>query len=320
MVKTKPKRLHHYVKFTFWVLLVQLLLINVSAALYAYKFTHFYNPPLPPPASKNILQKTWTLFTGPKIYKMPPADTAVFSFQQKTFLTNNNILIDAWYAKTDTAKACVIFVHGYTANKTSLLPEATRFHNMGFNVLLFDLRGHGKSGGNSSFGMKETDELEKAIVFAGMQGNKQIILYGASMGADIVLKAVSEKKIQPRAIILDMPYASLHHHYQARARVIGFPAQPFAFFVTLWTGIENGYNGFSNNAINFASKVTCPVLLQWGKEDEFVKKEEVDSIFNALQSANKKLVVYEDAGHHALAAVVPEQWQREVNMFMKSLR
>ncbi len=320
MVKTKPKPIRYYLKLLVWVLLVQLLLINVSAGLYAHKFTHLYNPPVPPPASKNIFQKTWTLLTGPKIYKLPHTDTATFSFRHKVFFTASNIAIDAWYAEKDTANTCVVFVHGYMANKTTLLPEATRLHNMGYNVLLFDLRGHGKSSGHSSFGMKETDELEKAIAFATTQGNKQIILYGASMGADIILKAIGEKKAHPQAVILDMPYASLQHHYKARARVIGFPAQPFAFFVTMWTGIENGYNGFANNAVDFASDVHCPVLLQWGTADEFVKKKEVEDIFRALKSANKKLVVYQHAGHYSLAAAAPQQWLLQTTLFLKSVQ
>ena len=105
------------------------------------------------------------------------------------------------------------FFHGITASKDILRKEAEQFKAWGYNVLLVDFRAHGNSGGNkSSFGVKETDEVEKAFRFAQSKGNKNILFYGSSLGSVAIFKAVAENKVQPTAIIADMPFGSLQDH------------------------------------------------------------------------------------------------------------
>jgi alpha-beta hydrolase superfamily lysophospholipase len=305
------------VKWVFWVVAGQLILANISAAFYAYKFTHLYAADgTLQPLSKNIFSKTWRLFTGPKVCQLSQNRIPSFSYQAIT-LKRGGKNIDAWYSRTDSARGCVIFFHGYTANKSFLLNEAALFKQWGYTVLLIDFRGHGESdGGTTTFGVEEADDVEKAFGFAKERGNKNIILYGVSMGAVAVFKAASEKDIQPTAIIADMPFASLKDYLKSRARVVGFPSQPFAFLVTLWIGIERGYNGFSHQAGRYAKAINCPVLLEWGERDEYVSKKETETIYHYLTSKNKKLIIYSTAGHESFLQVEPVTWQKEVKNFI----
>ena len=117
MEKTKTKkRLRYYLKWVIWVLVVQLVLANISAAFYAYKFTHLYEPKEPVVTSKNIFEKTWRLFVGPKFYKITEEITPTFPVEKVNFTTSDGVNIDAWYSAVDSAKGCVIFFHGLTAN------------------------------------------------------------------------------------------------------------------------------------------------------------------------------------------------------------
>ena len=100
-----------YLRLIGWVLLVQFILINICASLYAYKLTHVYDDPSlrnSKPA-KNILIKTWRLFTGPRQAKSVITETPAFPFDTVTLQTAKGILIDAWYSKTDSvSKGTVI--------------------------------------------------------------------------------------------------------------------------------------------------------------------------------------------------------------------
>src|SRR5215208_5493819 len=225
MQKTRTKKLRYYLKWALWVLLVQIVLVNVSASIYAYKFTHFYDSPVPAQSSQNIFNKTWRLFAGPRFYKLAQEKEPLFPCKNISFRTPDNIPIDAWYSTVDSAKGCIIFFHGIAGNKTCVEKEAAMFRVWGYNVLLVDFRGHGKSGGNTTtFGVKETEEVQKAFEFARVKGNKKVILYGVSFGASVCIKAVSENKFQPAAVIADMPFGTLHNHFQSRARTLGFPS------------------------------------------------------------------------------------------------
>jgi len=321
MQQAKPKKFRYYLKWILWVLLAQIVLVNISASIYAYKFTHFYNPPPPSVSSQNIFNKTWKLFTGPKFYKNVNEPEPSFAFETISLKTSEGIPIDIWYSQTDSSNRCVILLHGYSANKSFVENEAIMFKQWGYSVLLFDLRGHGKSGGNTTtFGVRETDELQKAFELAKLKGNSKIILYGVSLGAGISMKAVAENKIHPDAIIADVPFENLHQHFKARARVLGFPSEPFAVLTTLWLGIEKGYNGFQHDIGSYVKKVNCPVLMEWGEKDQLVTRSETESIFNNLASKNKKLVIYPDADHGSFLEKDPMTWEKEIQAFLKTVQ
>jgi hypothetical protein len=70
-LRTK-RRLRAILLWTLWVLLAQLILINISAGMYAYKLTHLRtatNETWTKSAPANIFAKTWRLFSGPTFYK-----------------------------------------------------------------------------------------------------------------------------------------------------------------------------------------------------------------------------------------------------------
>jgi alpha-beta hydrolase superfamily lysophospholipase len=320
MQRTRKQKLRQLFIWIFWIIIIQIILANISAAIYAYKFTHFYTNPPPYQPTKNVFAKTWKLFVGPRIYKLPADTTTLPGYEKIKLQTNNQLPIEGWYGSSDSVKACVVFLHGITNSKDILLPEAEQFKKSGYNVLLIDFRAHGNSGGNkSSFGVKETDEVQKAFEFAKAKGNKNILLYGSSLGSVVALKAVAEGKVHPQAIITDMPFGSLQDHLKARARTLGFPSEPFAFLVTLWIGIENGYNGFNHDTYDYAEKVKCPVLIQWGDKDIYVIEEEINNIFQKLGSKEKRLIVYPGINHESYLRYDPVNWQKNVRSFIASL-
>jgi uncharacterized protein len=319
----KKNRFKSYLRLLLWVLLVQLLLINISAAIYAYKFTHFYTDPALRnyrPEHRNIFVKTWKLFTGPTFPKSLVEERPTFQYDTVTLHTSSGIVIDGWYGKVDSAKGTVIIFHGLSANKGELLTEAYEFRYLGYNVFMIDLRAHGNSGGRvTTLGYKESEEVKLAYNFIKAKGEQKIVLFGISMGAVILPKAIVDYDIQPAGIIMEMPFASLQDHLEARARVLGFPDQPFAFLVTLWIGIEKGFNGFRYKTNRYTSQLHTPVLLQWGAKDDYVLKHETDEIFESITSREKKLSVFPNAGHESLLQNDAERWQQDVTGFLNSV-
>jgi alpha-beta hydrolase superfamily lysophospholipase len=323
MEKQSTKRkLPSIVRWILWVLLIQFVLINISAAFYAYKLTHFYTDPslriYKPPS--NLFAKTWKLFTGPKQPRSVITETPGFAFDTVTLKTTNGISIDAWCSKPDSiSKGTVILFHGITAHKAVVLNEAYEFRFWGYNVMLVDFRGHGNSGGNkTTIGIKETEEVKLAYDYIINKGSKNIFLYGSSLGAVVIAKAIADYHLPVSGIIMDMPFLSLQTYMKGKARMVGFPPQPFAFLTTFWTGIENGFNGFGHRTTKYVKEISCPVLMQWGTLDEFVLRNETIEIYNAIASTQKKLVVYDKAAHGSFLRKDPIKWRSEVGNFLAS--
>lgn len=306
-------------RWTGWVLLVQLILINVSSSLYAYKLTHFYNNvPENQSGDGNIFTKSWKLFTGPRYPRPGITAVPIFKYDTVVLTTAKGKKIDAWYAAADSsARGTVILFHGITNTKSALMDETNEFRYLGYNVLMVDFRGHGNSEGNTTtIGVRESDEVNLAYEYVQKKGGKTIYLYGTSMGAVAIAKAIADHGLQPAGVILEMPFLSLQSYLKAKARVIGFPRQPFAFFTTFWIGVEKGFNGFRHKTTRYVSKINCPVLLQWGTLDNFVLPEEIQKIYNAIASTKKKLVIYEDTEHESFLRKDPGKWRTEIEGFL----
>jgi uncharacterized protein len=314
------KRVVPVLKWIGWVLLVQFILINISASLYAYKLTHFYNNVDPhASANSNVFSKSWKLFTGPKYPRPVIEERPVFPYDTVTFKTKRGITIDGWYARPDSfSKGTVILFHGISVSKSILLDEANEFRYQGYNILMVDFRAHGNSKGRTTtIGVKEAEEIKLAYDFISSKGERNIYLYGSSMGAVAIAKAISDHKLQPSGVILDMPFESLQLYLEAKARLLGFPKQPFAFLTTFWIGIEKGFNGFRHKTSRYVRDMNCPVLMEWGARDRFVLRGATDRIFNAIASSNKKLLIYENSAHESFLRKEPQKWRMEIENFLE---
>jgi alpha-beta hydrolase superfamily lysophospholipase len=305
-----------------WAILTQFIFINIMAAFYAWKMTHYY-PHLSDHYSNgggNIFQRTWHLFTGPKYPRPANGAPPVFPLKEVALRTKTGLPVAAWHASSDSAsKGTVILFHGITQTRSELVNQANEFHYLGYNVFLVDFRGHGDSGGNTTTaGVRESEEVRLAYDYIISTGEKRIILYGVSMGAVAIARSVAVYNLQPAGVILDMPFRTLQTYLKGRARMLGFPTQPFAFFTTFWIGVEQGFNGYSHNTEKYMTRIRVPLLLQWGARDRFVPEQDTRRLYEACASDRKKWVVYDDCAHESLLWREPERWRSEVSAFLQT--
>jgi hypothetical protein len=78
----------------------------------------------------------------------------------------------------------------------------------------------------------------------------------------------------------------------------------------------HGFFAFNLRPTEYAKKIKCPVLLQWGRQDPRVSQQETELIYNNITSS-KKLVVYENSGHESFCKKEPVKWTNEVTAFLQ---
>jgi alpha-beta hydrolase superfamily lysophospholipase len=196
--------------------------------------------------------------------------------------------------------------------------EAEAFKKMGYNTLLTDFRAHGGSEGNTcTIGYDEAEDIKLAYDLIAGKGEKNIVLWGISMGASTITRAVKEYQLNPAKIILEMPFGTIEDAVKGRVKMMGLPPQPISTLLTFWGGTEHGFWAFGMKPQSFAKEIKCPVLLQWGKNDPRVSRAEEEILFKNISNSNKKFVIYETAGHESLCKKEPENWEAQVSAFLK---
>jgi alpha-beta hydrolase superfamily lysophospholipase len=307
-------------RFIVRAIIILFIAVNIIAAFNAYKFTHFYNAgdiAIQKQDKKNTWDKIKEIVFGKNAFKLKNTVTPGASFQTVYLTTKDSLKLQGWYIKTDSiAKGTVILFHGHSSNKSAVINEASDFLKMGYNTLLLDFRAHGNSEGNTcTIGYYESEDVKLAYDYINGKGEKHIILWGISMGAAAIIKAINDSLVRPSKIILEMPYGSILQAAQARLKIMGLKPEPLATLITFWGGVEHGFWAFDMKPSEFAKKINCPVLLQWGTKDPRVSKAEIDAIYGNIHSA-KKLVLYDNCGHESLCSKENDKWNKEVKDFL----
>ncbi len=308
-------------KLFFRVFLALFLFGNMVVAFHAWKFTHFYDQGsfiVKKPEEKSGWDKAGDILFGIKAMKQKNTITADSGFQVITLVTKDGLKLEAWYLTIDSSVGTVCLFHGHGGTKSGVGKEAEEFRKMGYNTLLVDFRAHGNSQGNTcTIGYNEVEDVKLAYDYIKSRGEKNILLWGISMGASTITKAIHDYSLEPGKVILEMPFGTITDAAEGRLKLMGLPPQPLATMLTFWGGIENGFWAFNMKPREFVKDIRCPVLLQWGKNDPRVSRSEEDILFNNISTASKKFVVYENSGHESLCKKEPEKWRTEVSAFLQ---
>lgn len=303
------------------LVIVLFVLLNIVVAFHAYKFTHFYNNgeiSIKNAAEKTAWDKTKEILFGINAQKKKNDVTTDSTFKTVYLKTKDSLKLETWYIPVDSAAGTVLLFHGHGGNKSGVIKEAESFNKMGYNTLLVDFRAHGNSEGNTcTIGFDESEDVKLAYDYISSKGEKNIVLWGISMGASTITKAVKDYQLNPKKIILEMPFGTIKDAVRGRLKIMGLPAEPIGTLLTFWGGTEHGFWAFGMKPQEFASEIKCPVLLQWGKNDPRVSRAEEETLFNNLPNANKKFVIYETAGHESLCKKENGKWKNEIAAFLK---
>ena len=305
-------------KRIFYSVLTLLLLFNIVAINQAYHLTHFYDHGTVKPVAeqtKGFWGKVQAGIIGVKLEKLI-GSTPDSPFIDVKLKSKDGLTLDCWLIRVQHAKGCIVLFHGHGSEKSANLSQSNFFNEQGYSTLLVDFRAHGQSEGNTcTIGYKEAEDVKLAYDYLKKTGEKNILLYGISLGAATITKAVADYDLTPKKIILEMPFASLPATVEGKVKMAGLYAKPVAHLLTFWGGTINGFWAFDMNPKEFVKKIKCPVLLQWGKKDKGVTETEINDIFNNIASP-KKLVVYEKSGHENLYENEPDKWEENVEEFL----
>lgn len=305
-------------KKTIWVICIILFLVNLIAFFHAYKFTHFVNSSIEKtqnPKKLSVLEKGKLLLFG---INNPRPENDIFPLQNyKTIKIKGKKETECWYIKTPKAKGTVIIFHGYSGKKSSMIDKSDEFIKLGYNTLLVDFMGSGGSQGNqTTIGFKEANQVQNCYNYIRNRGEKNIYLFGTSMGAVAILKAINDSPISPRAILLECPFGTMYKTVCARFKAMNIPKFPMASLLVFWGGVQNGFWAFSHNPETYAKNINCPVLLMYGEKDNRVSKDEINAIFYNLNN-KKELKLYANAGHENYLIKYKKEWSKNVMSFLE---
>lgn len=202
-------------------------------------------------------------------------------------------------------KGTIIAIHGWQAEHRTLLYYAMELAREGWDVVLYDQRGHGRSGGEFvTFGARENQDLQAVIEWTRNreQFNSPLVLFGTSMGASIALLAAAES--HPDAVIAVAPFARLDTMLPGALRHLApFYIRPFLSTSRIEQALVHAQKisgvAISDMApVDQAAEVNTPVLLIHSETDQLVPVSHAHQLYEKLPNAT--LILVDDRSHEAL--------------------
>ena len=210
------------------------------------------------------------------------------------------------YVVTQNSNKWAIVVHGYGGSGKLMSDKSKYFYDMGYNVLIPDLRGHGKSEGDYiGMGWKDRLDIISWINFIIKENpNAEIVLHGTSMGAATVLMTSGENlPSNVKAIVADCAYTSAWDEFSYQLETyLKVPSYYILNVTNMVTKLKAGYSLKEASALECVKKATVPILFIHGDKDKFVPYSMMDKLYDATSSPKEKLTI--DGGEHANSDLV----------------
>jgi uncharacterized protein len=214
-------------------------------------------------------------------------------------------------AAREYRRATIVYLHGVADNRTSVRGLLRRFTRQGFDVIAYDSRAHGESGGElCTYGYYEKQDLRRVL---DTISSGPIVLIGASLGAAVALQAAGEDA-RVSAVVAAETFSDLRTVARERAPVLLTSRVIRQAFT-----IAEARGRFSVDAVSpvaAAARVRAPVLLVHGTADVETSPDHSRRVLAAL-GRQARLILVDGAGHNqALSGTAVwqqiDQWLRDV--------
>jgi fermentation-respiration switch protein FrsA (DUF1100 family) len=237
-----------------------------------------------------------------------PRSQLGFKFERVEFTASDGTRLSGWWipadpqparrrrgmpapaTRADAGQNTVIICHGLASSKSNQLILGRRLVPGGFNVLAFDFRAHGESGGQlTSFGALEKRDVLAAVRWVREthpDKSQKIFGVGASMGGAAVIAAAADPSPEGQAIEAIATYAAyddldLLVHDVSRE----FFERPLGWMLEhVGVPIASAHAGVDLTAFAPAREVSNlwprPILYIHGREDDIIPFRRGQNLFD----------------------------------------
>ncbi len=219
-----------------FILSLALFYVTAMAAIYFAQTLFIYLPETP---TRNL--------------EASPTDIDLL-YDNVFLTTKDQIKIHAWHIPASQAEKTILFMHGNAGNISHRLETIQIYNQLGFNILIFDYRGYGESGGKPSERGTYLDAIS-AWDYLIKEKNvraENIIVVGRSLGGGVASELA--KNVTPAMLILESTFSSMSDISKEH-----YPFMPTNLIV------KHKYN-----TVNKLKEISCPIVVVHSKDDELI--------------------------------------------------
>ena len=253
------------------------------------------------------------------------------------------------------AKATLVITHGISEHSDCYARTAEALVQLGWNVIAWDLRGHGRSSGKRGY-VKEfseySEDLSRLIAHLGESGRlkNDFALVGHSMGGLITLKYILDhrapanlkavvlssplmaiavpvppvKSVAAKVLLRLMPKVTLFNEIKYDelsrdlSRVKAYPNDPLRHD-KISPGLYFGMLETMTEVIARAEHLRIPLLIVAAGKDKIVSTRATEEFFDKIGTQRKMLKIYPDSYHEIFNDLDRDEVFRDMHAFLSQI-
>ena len=214
---------------------------------------------------------------------------------------------------------CVILSHGYTDNHFGSLKYTKMYLDLGFDVLLYDLRGHGSNEETfCTYSIQEAKDLAEVIQDTRKRFTDLTFLglHGESLGA---ATSVAVLKYAPDIdfVVEDCGFSEITSILRAGLVKMHLPGA-LVHLASLCARLRYGVWFHDMRPIDSLRGNRIPILFLHGAEDDFIPPSHAESMQSVTEGFCERYLI-PCAGHAASILTAPEAYQSHVQSFLEQI-
>ena len=215
--------------------------------------------------------------------------------------------IHAWWIPASTSSDRVLlYLHGNGINIGANVAHASRFHHMGFSVLLPDYRGYGLSEGDFPTEAQVYQDAQVAWDYLVKEKKippQRIFIYGHSLGGAVAIE-LAIKYLDAAGLIVESSFTSVVDMVNNQQIYRIFPID-----ILLHQRFDS---------INKVRSLAMPVLFIHGTADWQVPASMSQQLYQVAPQP-KQIFLVPDAGHNNTAEIAGSKYFRVVQQFVRQV-
>jgi len=245
------------------------------------------------------------------------------TFQNVSFDSRvDKVPLDGWFIPASGDAVLVIINGGFQNRVDPVVDTLALAHDLaqkGYNILLFDLRGRGDSGGKAYSLSNENKDIGGAIDYLESRGYpaNKIGLIGFCSGAANACTFASQNKIG--GLVLDACFPSVEDMIDNQAANHDIPRLLVDIFFPAVQIAGKVFYGYTEiNPIDVVSKIQCPIFFIHEQDDDLVSTGDDVALSKASDNPTNILWQVNNTPHVSAYQNYPEEYITKVSDFFNS--
>jgi len=310
----KPKKKKTLFNKICWIVIAIIIIINLIGLYFG---NIFYKKVTTTSKSTHQYDKLKETFNEKRYERLYKRDISLDS--------KHGYTINGTYIRCDgDSKNTMILLHDLNGSRWSVMKYADIYLTKGFNVLIYDGKGHGESGSNgTTLGYYEKDDLDLMVDYISSRNKYGIIgVHGEGLGGFTALlhSALNKENKKVRFYIIDSAFNDAQAYLTLKANEefnIKNPllVKPLIFYANIVNFCKSRFILSKVTAMEPLKDISTPIFFIHGKNDPVIPSAMTESLYKA-KKGNKQIYLSKSNKHAGSYNDSIEEYKKKIIEFV----